>query len=712
MNIRVSTVRRGDKVYRYAQLVQSYRREHDGKPTVRLIASLGELNDISIANIKAALAASKTGELLVLSDVNARASADAEVLQNLQYLPIAVLLRIWESLGLDRLIRENVPALTAMKADVERVLCALVLQRCVAPASKLAAERWFPETALPEWMAIAPGTFNNARIHRALHALEAGEASVQARLPALLESKEGEFGALFIDATDTWFIGQGPPLAAKGFDKEGIYRRRIGIALLCDARGFPLKWTTLPGKYHDATALVEMAAQAATLPWLQGKPIVLDRAVGKASYVDQLDATEARFVTALPHPEFATCGAPLDWPAIAALQELAARPPADEAAKASVERAAADAGFTAKRRDSFVRDLGIFSKKRSAQHHPSAAVAALQIVEYMRENSDLSVRDVAKKLGRSVTRVYAYRKLDKLAEGLQTRVLAGEADAVHLADLVRVAGLPATEQISAFEQAILDAPPDRSNRAKTSAILHPPPELRVRGVLTFKADILRQNIETEAENRRRLNALVDKINAKLGTGHSRRTDDAVLAEIGALIHRKSLGDVVTPEIQTVEGKRQLVVHHEHTGWARRRRAYGLTLIVTHRDVEGTANQIVDLYFSRDAAEKDFQTIKSALELRPVRHRTDAKVKAHVSLCMLALVLDRALGIRLKEGGSNHSPARAYEILNSVHLNRVKQDGREFYAVTKPSTAVTEILAALGMEDLGQTSQIRASITPR
>ena len=41
MTIRVCTLRRGDKVYRYVQLVESYRRERDGKPAVRVRLSVG-----------------------------------------------------------------------------------------------------------------------------------------------------------------------------------------------------------------------------------------------------------------------------------------------------------------------------------------------------------------------------------------------------------------------------------------------------------------------------------------------------------------------------------------------------------------------------------------------------------------------------------------------------------------------------------------------
>lgn len=706
MTIRVSTIRRGDKVYRYVQLVESYRRERDGKPAVRLIASLGTMDDTAIANLKAALSASRDGKALVLPAVEAGASAEAEVLSNLRYLDLAVLLRLWDDLGLAALVHETVSGLSVLKADVERVICALVLQRCVAPASKLAAERWFPETALPELLAIAPVTFNNSRIHRSLEALEGGEAALQARLPSLVAQTEGQFGAVFIDATDTWFVGKGPPLAAKGIDKHGIYRRRVGIVLLCDERGFPLKWKTLSGKYHDATALVDMAAEAATLPWMQGKPVVLDRAVGKAAYVDQLAATKLQFVTALPAAELATCGAGLDWPKLSALQDACGKTPE------SVHDAALAAGFFAGKDGKFVQDLGLFNKKRSDIHLPSAAVAAIQIVRFMAENPELSAAEVGTRLGRSRTQVHRDQKLGKLATFLQDRVLAGDADAVYVVDLFRIAELPTCEQLTAFDEAILDAPPARSNLARASALVEPPEDLLVRGTLSFNTDVYLAQVAAEAETRKKLAAKIAAINAKLGRGRTRRKDQAILAEAGALILRKKLSDAVTPELRTTGGKREVILHNSQVAWARRRRAYGLMLIVSHPDVQGTAGEIVDTYFGRDAAEKDFQTIKSTLELRPVRHRCDVKLKAHVTLCMLALVLDRALRARLAAGKTGHTPASAYEILRNIHLNRVSQAEREFYTVTRAPAAAQEILDALGMSELAQTSQVRATITPR
>ncbi len=141
MHVKITTVHRGSKTYRYASLVQSYRRE-DGMPTQRVIAKLGRLDDITVANLKEAFAASRAGQRLR----RGARQPEVKVLSNLRYLDCALLLELWRASGLDALLRE---ALGESDAEIplEDVLFSLVAHRCLRPGSKLAAQRWFPTTA-------------------------------------------------------------------------------------------------------------------------------------------------------------------------------------------------------------------------------------------------------------------------------------------------------------------------------------------------------------------------------------------------------------------------------------------------------------------------------------------------------------------------------------------------------------------------------------
>jgi hypothetical protein len=67
MHLRISRVRRGNKTYEYAQLVESFRRPTDGMPAHRVVASLGACSETEIANLRAALEASRQGKRVFLA---------------------------------------------------------------------------------------------------------------------------------------------------------------------------------------------------------------------------------------------------------------------------------------------------------------------------------------------------------------------------------------------------------------------------------------------------------------------------------------------------------------------------------------------------------------------------------------------------------------------------------------------------------------------
>jgi len=68
----------------------------------------------------------------------------------------------------------------------------------------------------------------------------------------------------------------------------------------------------------------------------------------------------------------------------------------------------------------------------------------------------------------------------------------------------------------------------------------------------------------------------------------------------------------------------------------------------------SALEAVAAYKELNEVERGFSHLKSLLELRPVYHRKDARVQAHVFVAALALLLDRALEKSLHAAGSNLS----------------------------------------------------------
>jgi hypothetical protein len=104
------------------------------------------------------------------------------------------------------------------------------------------------------------------------------------------------------------------------------------------------------------------------------------------------------------------------------------------------------------------------------------------------------------------------------------------------------------------------------------------------------------------------------------------------------------------------------------------------VLVGHQDLPHSAADLALLYRAKDMVEKDFQVIKSAVELRPVRHHTDVKVRAHVTLCMLALLLERTLRDWLAD---QYTVEQALELLEPCRLNCYRtESGPSVYAITE------------------------------
>ncbi|MCG8433442.1 MAG: hypothetical protein MJA83_05375, partial [Gammaproteobacteria bacterium] len=290
------------KRHEYMHLVESYR-DDDGKPTHRILANLGPFDERTFANLKAAFDASRRGTKVVVARAPRLSKSPPKPAANLRYLDLAVFLSLWKQGGLDRIFRD-IWSTSFGSVAAGDIVASLVLQRCVSPHSKLAATRWFPRTALPELLGIGPRQFNNTRIHRVMAALEQATPALIGKLPRCYHQRDGAFASLFLDVTDTWFEGKGPLAAELSKTKEGMLRTKIGIVLLCNERGYPLRWKVIAGKQNDSVAMTEMFQELSGLPWLAKAPVVVDRAMGNTAHIRSMDRTGLRFVTALVKSEF------------------------------------------------------------------------------------------------------------------------------------------------------------------------------------------------------------------------------------------------------------------------------------------------------------------------------------------------------------------------------------------------------------------------
>ena len=84
---------------------------------------------------------------------------------------------------------------------------------------------------------------------------------------------------------------------------------------------------------------------------------------------------------------------------------------------------------------------------------------------------------------------------------------------------------------------------------------------------------------------------------------------------------------------------------------------------------------VAMYKELTDVESGFRQLKDVMAMRPIYHQVEPRVKAHIFVAALALLLQRLLGRRLKEAGVDLSPARAMQALSTVRLVTVRLEGQ-------------------------------------
>ncbi len=101
---------------------------------------------------------------------------------------------------------------------------------------------------------------------------------------------------------------------------------------------------------------------------------------------------------------------------------------------------------------------------------------------------------------------------------------------------------------------------------------------------------------------------------------------------------------------------------------------GVFALVTTRD-ELKAGKVIDSYKNLQEVETFFDDLKHFVDIHPIRHRLEERVRAHVFLCILALLLKRVFEIHYLKGKSVTEPLREIEKVKLVRY-KVKFSQRE------------------------------------
>ena len=251
MYFRVNTQKNKDgSVRKYLLLSRTYR--VDGKVRQETLCNLGRLEQLteggSVDSLIEGLA--KFSERY-LDRIHGQGSSNTVTIKwTREFGPVYLFKKIWEKLGLGRLLRKLMDD-AEVASRYDEAIFAMVLNRLMDPNSKYAIFRKWVQTVHAEGL-------SNIQLHhyyRALDFLAERKEQIEGQLYGqLTDLMSLDVDLVFYDTTSTYFEGDeaDEEIADYGYSKDHRGdRKQVVIGLLMTRQGIPIGHQVFPGNMHD-----------------------------------------------------------------------------------------------------------------------------------------------------------------------------------------------------------------------------------------------------------------------------------------------------------------------------------------------------------------------------------------------------------------------------------------------------------------------------
>jgi transposase len=294
------------KTHTYFALVESVRTERG--PRQRIVAQLGELSDDEqhrwhqtaifhtrerdvrqlhlfddpSAPLEAGVVRVRLGKV---GWTNARAFGD-----------VWLALRLWQMLGLDRIVESHLPAGRETVPPASMVAIEVISRLCIGQGGETSefglAESGYRRTALEDLLGVPDEQVTKDRLYRTLDQLlsakDAIEQDLKERLGALFDLK---FDLVLCDLTSSFFEGlaEENDLAERGHSRDHRTDcKQVVLAMVVTPEGFPLWHEVFAGNKSDNTALPEIVETVSARFGAMRRIWVVDRGLATSKSLQYL----------------------------------------------------------------------------------------------------------------------------------------------------------------------------------------------------------------------------------------------------------------------------------------------------------------------------------------------------------------------------------------------------------------------------------------
>lgn len=180
--------------------------------------------------------------------------------------------------------------------------------------------------------------------------------------------------------------------------------------------------------------------------------------------------------------------------------------------------------------------------------------------------------------------------------------------------------------------------------------------------------VIVKNIKEQQRDEKNRQKLIDTLHEKINelNGRKKKSHNKAACELKShRIYSKYIKELKTGKLSIDRGKLRLESHYD-----------GKYLLETSDDTL-SVRDIVLGYKQLYDVERAFRTLKTELELHPNFHSNDDRIKCHIFLCFIALVL-----IRIIENKTSKTWARVRSEMARIHYGEFIVENKKIFQLTE------------------------------
>ena len=272
---RIVKSKKKSATYEYLVISESVRVKGKGS-TTKNIANLGNVSRFDNDSVNSLI-----DGLIKLFNVDKYGlSNEVEIVECLEHGSIIFWRKLWNKLNLSKLIRKEIAINEPqLKLEVQKYVELMVINRCVAPLSKLGTTRWIPRTCYKVMNGYCDLDLDVEYFYRSMDYLLRVKDQLEL---ALFEKMRTLFSVnvklTFYDITSSYFHSGSCPISANGVSRDGRRdKKQIVIGVVTSYEGYPIKHYVFEGNKKDEKTVVDVVNDLKTSYHIEETIFVGDR---------------------------------------------------------------------------------------------------------------------------------------------------------------------------------------------------------------------------------------------------------------------------------------------------------------------------------------------------------------------------------------------------------------------------------------------------